>query len=118
MRIKSVEYGLANRFDDRIEINKSLFDRHDLFIPILEHELSHTNKKGFSWKDFEIDLVPSKINHIKLFFFMLKHPKTFTQLSPLIKSNGKLYYDLNNFILWCVVLLFSYLYLNKFLTYF
>lgn len=83
MKLEFVDWGLANCFDDgTIEIHKDLKDYPDLFNPILKHELEHT-VEGYKVKDFMIDLIPLKLNHLKLYWFMLKRPKTWIQFSPI-----------------------------------
>jgi len=99
MEIVYTELGLANRFSnpDQIEINKHLKKEPELLAQILKHELGHTDKT-FSAFDLKHDLTSgSGINNMKLFMFMLKHPKTFLQFSPMYysKSRKKIIYDLN-----------------------
>lgn len=95
--INYVDSGLGNRFDDHIELNKNLLKPeyqqiHDI---ILNHELSHSDK-AFTIKDLVLDLGESEINRLDLFKFMIKHPKSFTQLLPVYwcKKHGFVY-DIN-----------------------
>ena len=43
MEIKYVDYGIANRYTDYIELNKRLKDNPKLHNYILRHELDHKN---------------------------------------------------------------------------
>lgn len=99
-----VNWGIANSYDDRIELNKALLAYPELHKQILEHELSHTDEKGFTKKDFALDLGPQKINYIKLFKFMCVNPKTFTQFLPIRFSKDTLYYDINMCISWIAII--------------
>ncbi len=99
MEIREVSHSIANRFDGYIEINKNLKKYPELLKPILEHELSHTDKT-FTWHDFKLDFVSNTgVNYLQLIKFMFKYPKSFLQLSPVIKSKGKFIFDINLFIL-------------------
>lgn len=100
-----VDWGIANSYDNRIELNRHLQFYPQLHKQILEHELEHTNKEGFSKEDFALDLGPSKINYWTLFKFMCKYPKTFTQFLPLKKDKDTIYYDINMCISWGAILL-------------
>ena len=87
--IVKVNHGLANNFGTHIEVNKALFDYPYLLKPILEHEYSHT-EKSVSMEDFKLDFILPKALHTKqLFKFMLKHPRSFTQLLPFYWSFEK-----------------------------
>lgn len=91
------KWGLANRFDDCIELNEGLKKYPSLHSKILKHELSHTNKR-FSSKDLRYDLTSTDgIKQVDLILFMLKHPRTLSQLLPFYWSRRRkqLIYDLN-----------------------
>jgi len=104
MEIIEVNHSIANRFDGYIEINKNLKKYPELLEPILKHELAHTNK-AFTWHDFKLDFVSNTgVNYLDLLKFMFKHPRSFLQLSPLIKSQGKFIFDINLFIMYFVFL--------------
>lgn len=99
MEIIEVDHSIANRFDGYIEINKNLKKYPELLKPILEHELAHTNKV-LTWHDFKLDFVSKTgVNYIDLIKFMFKHPRSFLQLSPIIKSKGEFIFDINLFIM-------------------
>jgi hypothetical protein len=99
-----VDWGIANSYEDRIELNKHLQFYPELHKQILEHELSHTNTEGFSKEDFALDLGPQKVSYWTLFKFMCVYPKTFTQFLPLRKSGDTIYYDINMSISWIAIL--------------
>ena len=99
-KIVLVDYGLANNFGDRIEINKDLKRYPKLYNYVLKHELSHTDK-DFSMQDIKNDL---KINipiSLKLLSFIIRRPKIWYEFLPIYKRKNKLIYDIN--------LIFSYI---------
>ena len=80
--IVAVSHGIANRFEDCIEVNKHLINYPKLYFPIIKHELEHTNSL-FSWEDFKHDLNSErKVDQVQILKFMFKHPKAFTQILP------------------------------------
>ncbi len=91
-----VKGGLANNFGNVIEVNENLRHYPELLKPILAHELSHTNK-AFSREDLMLDLTATHdIDQSKLIKFMMKHPRSFTQLLPIYFSKTRgLVYDIN-----------------------
>lgn len=106
MEIIEVDHSIANRFNGYIEINKNLKNYPKLLEPILAHELSHTDK-AFTWHDFKLDFVSNtNVNYLDLFKFMLKHPRSFLQLSPILYSKKKGFvFDINLFIIYSSFLL-------------
>lgn len=106
MKIIEVDHSIANRFDGYIEINKNLKNYPKLLKPILEHELSHTNET-FTWHDFKLDFISKTgVNYFDLFRFMLKHPRSFLQLSPLLYTKKKGFViDINLFIMYSLFFL-------------
>ncbi len=105
MEIKYVNHSIANRFNNLIEINENLKKYPELLKPILEHELSHTDKP-WSVKDFKLDFIePSKVNQWKLMKFMFKYPMAFLQWSPLLYSKKKgLVVDINLLIMYMIMI--------------
>lgn len=95
MEINYVSHGIANNFGDYIEINENLKKYPSLHDAILRHELKHTEQKGFTKKDFLIDFGESEVNTMELFGFILKHPKSIFQLSPIYFSRKKIFFDIN-----------------------
>ena len=106
MDIRYVEHSIANNYGGYIEINKHLRDHPKLLEPILKHELSHS-EKSWSLHDFKLDFFSNNhINHWELFKFMLKHPKSFYQLSPILYSREKgITYDINLLIMFLSMIL-------------
>jgi len=98
--VKYVPWGIANRFDDHIELNEHLPEYPELHDAILKHELQHTDAKGFSSKDFILDIGPSKVNYLKMIKFMCFYPKSFLQFAPAYKQGKTIYYDINMCIVW------------------
>ena len=104
MKIEYVQYGLANRFDDHIEINENLKLYPELHDAILAHEQAHTDKRGFNKEDFLLDLSPTNVNYWKLFKFMCSYPKTFLQFAPIYKKGHNIIYDINLLIAWITII--------------
>lgn len=104
IEIRETEYGIANNYGSYIEINENLKDYPDLLRPVLEHELSHTNK-AFSWEDFKLDFIDTThTNRWQMVKFMFKHPKTFTQLLPIYWTRKKGFvYDLNLMVMYLIM---------------
>lgn len=94
--IKYVEHSIANNFGDVIELNRNLLKYPNLHEQVLEHELDHSDEKGFTKYDLNHDLKASKINQWELMKFMFLHPKAFIQLLPIYytKERGWVY-DIN-----------------------
>lgn len=104
MEIREVDYAIANNFGDYIEINKHLKPEYPkLYRAILKHELSHTNEKGFTGKDFALDLTDDSINYKELLVFIIRHPKALYQLLPIFRKNKVWIYDINLMIVWSVI---------------
>lgn len=102
--IIEVNHGIANNFGNHIEINKHLRNYPHLLNPILEHEFSHT-KKPVSWEDFKLDfLTTNSIPYKDLFFFMVKHPRSFTQFLPLYWTHKKGFiFDFNLMVMYIIM---------------
>lgn len=89
MKIRYVDHSIANRFKGYIEVNRNLKRYPELLKPILEHELAHTDE-NWSMKDFKLDFFSnSGIDHLKLFKFMIKYPRSFIQFLPIIYNKKK-----------------------------
>ena len=95
-------WGLANRFSDGIELNESLKENKRLHDAILDHEMGHKETNTFK-QDLSHDLSPiNKLSQKELLIFMLKHPRTLTQLFPIYWSpkRKQIVYDLNMLIIY------------------
>jgi len=106
MKIKYVDFGIANNFGSFIEINRNLKKYPHLLKPILKHELSHTNK-FFSLKDFKLDFYEdSEINIFDMLKFMFKHPKSFSQVLPVYWTKKKGFvYDINLIVMYLMMVI-------------
>jgi hypothetical protein len=118
MKITYVDWNLGNNFGDEIELNKNLLKPEYKFIHdnILKHELSHTDK-AFTIQDLRLDLSQSKISSLEVLKFMVKHPKSFTQLLPLYYSpKHGFVYDINLLLIYsvtiCLIGIISFVALN------
>jgi len=100
--IQYVETGLGNNFGTHIELNKNLKEYPKLHDAILNHELRHTDKL-FTWKDLKNDLTENNVNSFEVLKFMLKYPKSFTQVLPFYfsKKHGFVY-DINLIFIYLV----------------
>lgn len=104
MQIEYVPWGLANRYNHTIELNENLKQYPKLHDAILTHEFSHTDEKGFSKKDFLIDIGENKINNLDVIKFMFKYPKSFMQFLPVYKKKDIIFYDINLIIIWTLMI--------------
>lgn len=98
-KIILVDYGLANHFGDRIEINKDLKKYPKLYNHVLKHELSHTDK-DFSMQDLKNDLKINISISLKLLAFVIRRPKIWYEFLPIYKRKNKLIYDMNLILLY------------------
>jgi len=105
MKVIEVNHSIANRFNGYIEINKNLRKYPKLLEPILRHELEHTDK-AWSLKDFKVDfLFNNEVNQLDLIKFMVRHPSSFVQLSPILYSKKKGFiFDINLLLMYAVIL--------------
>lgn len=102
IQIEYTKWGLANRFDDCIELNEALKTNPKLHAAILKHELGHKGTNTFK-QDFAHDLTPmNELSQKELVVFMIKHPRTWTQLLPIYWSGKRkeFVYDLNMLLIY------------------
>lgn len=107
--VKLVEWGLANRFDDCIEIHQDLATDpyyKSLYEGILKHEYDHTDG-GFSFKDLMHDFRRNPdINYFKLLGFMAVRPKTWLQFLPIYYNKQRgIVYDVNHMLIYLFIAL-------------
>jgi hypothetical protein len=109
MKIKYVDFGIANNYGDEIELNINLKKYPKLHNEILNHELKHSQKRPLT--HIRADFLEKGVSNWKLFKFCLKHPKGFKQIVPLYyhKEREQFIYDKNYFIMWGFGLLILYL---------
>jgi hypothetical protein len=92
MDIVEVDWGVANTYSDKIEINERLREFPELREKIINHELEHSKSKGF-WKQRKVDAL-TELRFRDLFPFYRKYPKNFFQQhSPVIYRNNTLYFE-------------------------
>jgi hypothetical protein len=102
-QIKWCKWGLANSYDDRIEINEKLRNKPKLLKIILNHEKKHANTFDLR-HEFDSRVwfsIP------QLFGFIINNPKTWIDFLPIQKRNNQIVYDVNMIILYCLVLILS-----------
>ena len=105
MNIVYSEYGLANRYDNEIELNVNLKNYPELHNKILRHELDH-EAGNFTVKDFKHDLTDKSISIFSLIKFFWRTPKALTQFIPIYKhyKHGWVY-DSSLLIIYFVIIL-------------
>jgi hypothetical protein len=95
--IRFVDYGVANNFGTYIEINKDLKKYPKLYKSIRKHELEHSKRKSF-FSNFWLDF--SNIHNTKDYLvFVLNHPRSWIQFSPLYKTKKGFFLDINLLII-------------------
>lgn len=108
IKVIEVDYAIANRFGNEIEINKNLKKPQYkvLYKQVLTHELKHDNDNTFI-KDFAIDMEVGQTNLWLLFKFMLNNPKSFIQFVPIYKTKSRGWsYDSNLLIFYVLLFIF------------
>ncbi len=105
MKIEYVWHSIANNYGSYIEINRHLKDYPELLKPILQHELDH-KEGGWTWSDFKLDFISdSGMNIFQLFKFMIKHPASFLQLSPIVYSKKRGFsFDINLLVMYLTMI--------------
>jgi len=104
MKIIYTSWGLANRFPTHIELNENLKKYPKLQREILRHERRHTDKM-FSLEDLKMDLSSSNIKTSSIILFMLRHPKSLTQILPFYWTYKKGFvYDLSLILAYIVLM--------------
>lgn len=99
--IKFVNYGLGNRFDDCIEINRRLISYPYLLDEVIVHECKHSDAI-WSWKDMWMDM---KVSSPGLLWFVFTHPSTWCDFSPIWFRHGTLVIDMNILIFTSILLI-------------
>jgi len=110
MELRYTKWGLANRFNKYILVNKDLLEFPDLYSEVLKHELAHTDKL-FSASDLKQDI---KVDHFawKIFWFSITHPRALVQLLPIWWYEGEFVFDLNMLFMWSFIVIGSLVYLR------
>ena len=83
-----VNHGIANVFEDRIEMNRMLLlpNWEKLHDRILQHERGHKSG-GFTWFDFWHDIKGSR-DWLMLFKFILSEPSSWRDFNPICKTES------------------------------
>lgn len=101
-KIKYVKYAVANTFSDgTIELHKDLKKYPKLHNKILAHELKHNVGRNTK-EDLKNDF--TTFYGLDLFLFMIKRPRTWIQISPILFANGKWHLDINLFIAYALAI--------------
>lgn len=91
LKIKHIFYGIACRIGDTIYIHKDL-QKHSqkLYNAILGHEKKHS--RNLSRKDVSMDIINEDIKNLKreYYSFVLTHPSSWTEFSPVWIYEDKL----------------------------
>ena len=100
--VEFVSKGIANRFDDRIEVHEKLtLPRYKpLLIEIIKHELNHSDR-WWSIYDLRHDIGAFK-NRGMYWRFVLTTPSSWIQFLPIYPSKGKWYFDITLIIFYIV----------------
>lgn len=111
MKIKYVNYGIANRFADHIEINQGIKKYKNLHKFIINHELGHTDK-GFNLKEFAYEFkLPSGKASTEMLSFIIKNPEAFfLELMPIRILRNKriiIIYDPNLLVFYGIVIIIA-----------
>lgn len=96
IQVRYSNRGLANFYENHIEINENLKNDKVLRDYIVKHELGHIHTFDIA-HEFKDGLYLAKNPKImkKIILFYLKNPSTWKDLSPIWLSNKKIIYDLN-----------------------
>lgn len=99
LKIKKIDYGIAFRIKNTIYLHKDLENYPKLYKNILNHELKHSS--GWDLKDFFIDLTNNDLKGLKkeYYKFLLTHPKSLLQFSPVMIINKQLVFDISGLIM-------------------
>lgn len=95
-----VNKGIANRFENRIELHEKLKQYPELHDEILKHERSHM-EGNYSLTDFSLDFSNIK-NNGQYYRFLFSTPSAWWQYLPIYRSQGNWYIDysiLINFVI-------------------
>ena len=93
-----VDYGIANNFGERIEINRALVWYPNLCYRIIHHERQHSKTLNYNWNDFVLDMFSNEEPHMRIsawemIRFCIKNPSGWRQYSPIYKASDGWYWD-------------------------
>lgn len=107
MEIEFSNWGLANRFGNKIVLNKNLKKYPKLYKTILQHELDH--KSTGIKHNLKHDFNSLGELWIEKTIFMFKHPKSFVQISPIYFYKYRPYIDLSLILVYIAAISFMIL---------
>lgn len=81
-----VDYGLASRYGNVVEINKKLDNFPKLKQKIIDHELGHTKNKSYGIKDFKNDFMSKDSTFWQQIKFCLDNKESFINYMPFMYS--------------------------------
>lgn len=115
VEVKYVNYGIANRFENVIELHEQLKEEHwkDLHDYALEHEKKHTPKMLSFW-DMMHDYFgerPFKITK-QYWKFLKEVPSSRIQLSPFYPAHGVINIDTNLLVFYLIIICLSWIMLS------
>ena len=85
IEIVEVDWGVAYRKGNTVYVNRHLKAFNPLlYRHLVNHELRHKSKSGFTWKDLQADIKhATKIKMgVNTWKFMFRRPKALVQISP------------------------------------
>jgi len=101
-QIRYCQWGLANFYDNYIEINEGLKENKKVRDWIVNHEKGHKNSFDIG---HELNILGMPIS---LIWFFITHPRTWIDLSPIQHKNKIFLYDLNLIILYVILSIVGY----------
>ena len=112
IEVKYVNYGVANRFGDNIELNEKLKEPQykELHDYALKHEQQHTSKKA-SFTDMFHDFFGDRpmIVNKQYWNFLRNVPSSRIQLSPFYPAHGRIYTDVNLLVFYLMIICCSWI---------
>ncbi|MFX1312078.1 MAG: hypothetical protein ACFFHD_05655 [Promethearchaeota archaeon] len=95
-----VNKGLANCYEDHIEINKNLKKDKILRDYVIKHELGHKDSFDlfYEFKSINLKIMPRLLRFIK------NNPSTWIDFLPIQYKNKQLIYDTNLIILYLIII--------------
>jgi len=91
MEIIEINHGIAHRIRDKIFINSAIkgYDKN-LYDALILHETMHSGM--ISFKDFAMEFGNEQLTGLKkkYYKFILTHPSSWSEFSPVWFSNGEL----------------------------
>jgi len=101
IKVVYCRWGLANLYEDRIEINHALKYHKRLRDYIVKHELEHKINSFDLSHEFKVNwkIMPS------LFLFVITNKSTWNDFSPIQIKGKKIIYDSNLLLLYLIIII-------------